>query len=80
MSNKSKEPEVEIGTGSASEQPGLPNSEERLRKARFMNVINDVIKRRELSQKMLPSRRVQIRPIFSEFGMAARPAIQPTGC
>lgn len=51
MSNKSKETDIEIGTGSVFEQLDLPNPEERLRKARLMNVINDVIKRRELSQK-----------------------------
>jgi predicted XRE-type DNA-binding protein len=43
--------EIEIGTGNVFEQLGLPNPEERLRKARLMNVINAVLKRRGLSQK-----------------------------
>jgi predicted XRE-type DNA-binding protein len=51
MSNKSKETNIEIGTGNVFEQLDLPNPEERLRKARLMNVINNVIKRREFSQK-----------------------------
>src|SRR5271165_781372 len=53
MSNKNRkpEPEIEIRHGNVFEQLGLPNPEERLRKARLMNVINDVIKRMELSQK-----------------------------
>lgn len=51
MSKKNIETEIEIGTGSVFEQLGLPNPEERLRKARLMNVINDVMKRRELTQK-----------------------------
>jgi len=42
--------EVEVGTGNVFEQLGLPNPEERLRKARLMNVINAVVKRRGLSQ------------------------------
>lgn len=51
MSNKSKKTEIEIGTGNVFAQLDLPNPEERLRKARLMNVINDAIKRRGLSQK-----------------------------
>jgi len=43
--------EIEIGTGNVFQQLGLPNPEERLRKARLMNVINAVMKRRGLSQK-----------------------------
>jgi predicted XRE-type DNA-binding protein len=43
--------EVEIGLGNVFEQLGLPNPEERLHKARLMNVINAVVKRRGLSQK-----------------------------
>ena len=42
--------EVEVGTGNVFEQLCLPNPEERLRKARLMNVINAVVKRRGLSQ------------------------------
>lgn len=42
--------EVEVGTGNVFEQLGLPNPEERLRKARLMSVINAVVKRRGLSQ------------------------------
>jgi predicted XRE-type DNA-binding protein len=37
-------------TGNVYAQLGLPNAGERLRKARLMNVINDVIQRRELTQ------------------------------
>jgi predicted XRE-type DNA-binding protein len=51
MSKRSGEAEIETGTGSVFEQLGLPNPEERLRKARLMNVINAVLKRRGLSQK-----------------------------
>ncbi|MHB8363441.1 MAG: helix-turn-helix domain-containing protein [Vulcanimicrobiaceae bacterium] len=43
--------DIDVGTGNVFDQLGLPNPEERLRKARLMNVINDVIKRRALSQK-----------------------------
>ena len=50
MSNKSKKPEIEIGIGNVFTQLGLPNPEERLRKARLMSVINDVIKRDSRSQ------------------------------
>ncbi len=49
--NKNNKAHIEIGTGNVYAQLGLPNPEERLRKARLMNVINDVIKRRQLSQK-----------------------------
>ena len=51
MSNRNDEVEIEIGTGNVFEQLGLPNPDERLRKARLMNVINAVVKRRGLSQK-----------------------------
>jgi predicted XRE-type DNA-binding protein len=51
MSGKSKKTEIEVGRGNVFAQLDLPNPEERLRKARLMNVINDVIKRRELSQR-----------------------------
>jgi predicted XRE-type DNA-binding protein len=51
MSKRNAEVEIEIGTGNVFEQLGLPNSDERLRKARLMNVINAVVKRRGLSQK-----------------------------
>ncbi len=51
MSNKNKDVEIEVGSGSIFEQLGLPNAQERLRKARLMNVINDAIKRMGLSQK-----------------------------
>jgi hypothetical protein len=37
--------DVEVGTGNVFDQLGLPNPEERLRKARLMNVINAVVKR-----------------------------------
>lgn len=37
--------------GSVFEQLGLPNPEERLRKARLMNVINSVMKCRGLAQR-----------------------------
>lgn len=42
---------MEIKHGNVFAQLDLPNPAERLRKARLMNVINDVIKRRALSQK-----------------------------
>ena len=42
---------IEIGAGNVFRQLDLPNPEERLRKARLMNVINTVLKRRALSQK-----------------------------
>ena len=51
MSKRNAEVEIEIGTGNVFEQLGLPNPDERLRKARLMNVINAVVKRRGLSQK-----------------------------
>lgn len=51
MSKRNDEVDIEIGTENVFEQLGLPNPEERLRKARLMNVINAVIKRRGLSQK-----------------------------
>jgi len=51
MSSISKKTRIEIGSGSVFEQLGLPNPEERLRKARLMNVINEVCQRRRLSQK-----------------------------
>jgi|GEM_PF-1416286 len=51
MSSKSKNVKIEVGTGNVFAQLDLPNPEERLRKARLMNVINDAIKRRQLSQK-----------------------------
>jgi predicted XRE-type DNA-binding protein len=51
MSNKNKDVEIEVGGGSIFEQLDLPNAQERLRKARLMNVINDAIKRMGLSQK-----------------------------
>lgn len=51
MSKRDDEVEIEIGTGTVFQQLGLPNPEERLRKARLMNVINAVMKRRGLSQK-----------------------------
>lgn len=51
MSAKTSKRGIEIGVGSVFEQLGLPNAQERLRKARLMNVINDVIRRRGLSQK-----------------------------
>ncbi|MDH2909642.1 MAG: XRE family transcriptional regulator [Candidatus Eremiobacteraeota bacterium] len=50
MSNKSKKSEIEIETGNVFAQLDLPNSEERLRKARLMQVINDAMNRRQLSQ------------------------------
>ena len=43
--------EIEVGTGSVFTQLGLPNPDERFRKARLMNVINSVAKRRGLSRK-----------------------------
>jgi len=51
MISKSDKLEIEVGCGNVFAQLDLPNPEERLRKARLMSVINDVIKRRELSQK-----------------------------
>ncbi len=50
MSNKNSK-KIEIGTGNVFAQLDLPNPDDRLRKARLMNVINDVMKRRGLSQK-----------------------------
>lgn len=51
MNKKNAKPAIDLGTGSVFEQLDLPNPEERLRKARLMNVINAVMKRRGLSQK-----------------------------
>ena len=53
MSNKRKKTgaEIEVEQGNVFAQLGLAKPEERLRKARLMNVINDVIARRKLSQK-----------------------------
>jgi predicted XRE-type DNA-binding protein len=51
MSNRNAEMEVEIGDANIFEQLGLSNPEERLRKARLMNVINAAVKRRGLSQR-----------------------------
>lgn len=51
MSKRNDEVDIEIGTGNVFQQLRLPNPEERLRKARLMNVINAVMKRRGLSQK-----------------------------
>ena len=51
MSHKSKKEKIEIEAGNVFAQLDLPNSEERLRKARLMQVINDAMKRRLLSQK-----------------------------
>ena len=51
MSTRNAEVKIEIGTENVFEQLGLPNPDERLRKARLMNVINAVVKRRGLSQK-----------------------------
>ena len=51
MSNKRKKSEIEIETGNVFAQLDLPNFEERLRKARLMQVINDAMKRMQLSQK-----------------------------
>lgn len=51
MRKRNAEVEIEIENGNVFEQLGLPNSDERLRKARLMNVINAVVKRRGLSQK-----------------------------
>lgn len=51
MSKKNTEPEIEIETGNIFQQIGLPNPEERLRKARLMNVINAAMTRRGFSQK-----------------------------
>jgi predicted XRE-type DNA-binding protein len=50
MSNKRKSTAIEVVTGNVFEQLGLPHPEERLRKARLMAVINEVIKRRGFSQ------------------------------
>jgi predicted XRE-type DNA-binding protein len=50
MSKKAKKIEIEIGVGNVFAQLGLPNPDERLRKARLMQVINDVIRRKKLSQ------------------------------
>ena len=51
MSKKNVEQQIEIEAGNVFRQIGLPNPEERLRKARLMNVINVAVKRRSLSQK-----------------------------
>lgn len=51
MSKKNIEPEIEIETGNVFQQIGLPNPDERLRKARLVNVINAAMKRKGLSQK-----------------------------
>jgi predicted XRE-type DNA-binding protein len=51
MSKRNAEVKIEIGTENVFEQLGLPNPDERLRKARLMNVINAVVKRRGLSQR-----------------------------
>ena len=51
MNKKNVEQQIEIEAGNVFRQIGLPNPEERLRKARLMNVINVAVKRRSLSQK-----------------------------
>jgi len=51
MSDRISNSDVEIGAGSVFEQLGLPDAQERLRKARLMSVINDVIRRRGLTQR-----------------------------
>src|ERR1700693_480607 len=53
MRNKSKNAKIEVGTGNVFAQLDLPNPEERLRKARLINVISDVIKRRQFSRPIL---------------------------
>ena len=49
--DESAEMAIEIGTDDVFKQLGLENPQERLRKARLMSVINDVVTRRRLSQK-----------------------------
>src|SRR5579859_3786092 len=51
--NKNEKVEIEIGYGNVFAQLGLPNAEDLLRKARLMNVINDVFKRDGRSQEEL---------------------------
>lgn len=51
MSTKSTEAHIEMLTGNVFKQLGLPNPEERLRKARLMGVINAALRCRGLSQK-----------------------------
>jgi len=51
MRKKTSKQEVEIENGNVFEQLRLPEPEERLRKARLMNVINAAIKRSGFSQK-----------------------------
>ena len=51
MSKTANKAKIEIGRGNVFAKLDLPHPEERLRKARLMNVINDVIKRRGLTQK-----------------------------
>jgi predicted XRE-type DNA-binding protein len=51
MRRKSNKSSIEIDRGNVFAQLGLANAEQRLRKARLMNVINEAIKRRGLSQR-----------------------------
>jgi len=49
--NEIAEAAIEIGTDDVFTQLGFGNAQERLRKAQLMNVINEVVTRRRLSQK-----------------------------
>lgn len=51
-SAKSKAPAVTRKAGNIFAQLGRPNADDLLRKARVTNVINDVIKRRSLTQEV----------------------------
>lgn len=51
MSMKNIDAHIGVLTGNVFKQLGLPNPEERMRKARLMNVINAALRRRGLSQK-----------------------------
>lgn len=51
MTIKNNNTTIHVEDGNVFALLGLPNAEERLRKARLMNIINDGIRRRKLSQK-----------------------------
>lgn len=51
MTKRNAGVDIEVEAGNVFAQLGLPNPEERLRKARLMSVINAVLRRRGLSQR-----------------------------
>jgi predicted XRE-type DNA-binding protein len=51
MNGKRTRAGAEVGSAGASARRDIPNPEERLRKARLMDILNDVIERRKLSPR-----------------------------